>query len=278
MPELPEVETIVRDLRKLGVRGRRITGVQIRWRGVIETPAARRVATQLVGQCIRRICRRGKFIIFALSSGDHLLIHLRMTGRLSLHNPQEPTDSHDHVILSFDDGRELRFRDPRKFGRWLLVRTPDVILQKLGPEPLSSRFTFRRFRAVLSKHTGRLKSLLLDQRVIAGLGNIYADEALWEAGLHPLRRCDTLSRAEQKQLYGAIRGVLRRAIRARGTSLGMASTNFHTVTGELGKNRAQLRVHGRAGLACPRCGTSIARLRVAQRGTYICPNCQKSPD
>ena len=276
MPELPEVETVVRDLRKLGVPGRKITGVRIRWCGAIEAPAPARLVALVVGRRINSISRRGKYIIFELSSGQHLLVHLRMTGRLSLHNPDEPGDCHQHVILSLDDGRELRFRDPRKFGRWLLTRDAATILGKMGPEPLATDFTLCRFRAVLSRHTGRIKPLLLDQRVIAGLGNIYADEALWEAGIHPLRRCGTLSLAEQKQLYKAIRAVLRRAIQARGTSLGTGSTNFHTATGDLGKNQGRLRVHARAGWPCPRCGTRIERLVVGQRSTYVCRNCQKN--
>jgi formamidopyrimidine-DNA glycosylase len=179
------------------------------------------------------------------------------------------------VILRLDDGRDLRFQDTRKFGRWYLVEDAQTRLGKLGPEPLETGFTAACLGNILAKHSRMLKPLLLDQHVIAGIGNIYVDEALWDASLHPCRLSNSLSRTDHGNLHRAIRRVLRRGIRAMGTSLGNASTNFYSVAGRPGRNQDGLRVFRRVGEPCPRCRTPIVRMLVAQRSSHVCPQCQK---
>ncbi|MGE5137907.1 MAG: DNA-formamidopyrimidine glycosylase, partial [Rudaea sp.] len=200
----------------------------------------------------------------------YLLVHLRMTGGFRFHRPEEERDKHVHVALTLDDGRELRFRDPRKFGRMWLVDNPELVTGKLGPEPLE--MDKRRFVEQIAKRKGRLKPLLLNQSFLAGIGNIYADESLWYAKLHPLREVGTLSPAEITALYGAIRRVLRKAIGVGGTSF---DVNYRRINGMSGLFQEDLRVVGRAGQPCYRCGTPIVKTVVGQRGTYYCPNCQR---
>ncbi|MCX7591973.1 MAG: bifunctional DNA-formamidopyrimidine glycosylase/DNA-(apurinic or apyrimidinic site) lyase [Kiritimatiellae bacterium] len=275
MPELPEVETVVRDLRRARISGKAIARVHIYRREAIAGPMPDRFGAEVAGRRIYDISRRGKYIVMVLSGGWHLIVHLRMTGQLLLNGQGAPADRHEHLVLEFDNGVKLHFRDSRKFGRWWLVPDPAEVLGKLGPEPLDPAFGFSRFRALVSGRTGLIKPVLLDQTVIAGLGNIYANEALWEARIHPLRACATLSTEELRRLYVAMRRILRRAIRAGGTSLGRGSTHFCRPGGEAGKYQEQLRVHGRAGKACPRqCGSKIQRLIVHQRSSYVCPTCQ----
>ena len=274
MPELPEVETVVRDLRAAGLPGRLIRTVLVRCPKTVAGLPPNAFTQRLQGRRIRSIRRRAKYIVITLSDGRTLLIHLRMTGQFRFADPQEAHDPHEHVILSFDRGPELRFRDTRKFGRWQLLDDPGGILDRLGPEPLDRRFTRT---ALESRWTGRgrqLKPLLLDQTFLAGLGNIYADEVLWDARLHPQRRANTLSFKERTALYRAIRRVLQRAIRHRGTSLGVARTNFRSSDGRHGTYQVRLKVFHRTGRPCPRCGVPIRRLVVAQRSTHICPQCQ----
>jgi formamidopyrimidine-DNA glycosylase len=271
MPELPEVETVVRDLVAAGLEGARITGVRIHWARTIATPSPARFQRALRGRVIQRLSRRGKFIVIHLSDGGALLVHLRMTGRLLLASP----GPHDRVVFALSDGRELRFADPRKFGRIWLADDPATVLASLGPEPLA--ITPADFRRRLADRTRALKPLLLDQSFLAGIGNIYADEALWAAQLHPLRKSDTLDAPQADRLLRAIRTVLRRGIRNLGTSLGHGKTNFRLPRGESGRNREHLRAYGQTGLPCPRCTTPIARILVAQRATHLCPACQPAP-
>ena len=197
-----------------------------------------------------------------------------MSGRLHLVAADTPRVKHEHVILSFDDGRQLRFHDPRKFGRLTLVKNPGKILDRLGPEPLAQGFTTRALGLSLKNRRRMLKPLLLDQTFIAGLGNIYVDEALWEARLNPCRLASTLSKPEIKALRLAIPRVLKRGLKNLGTSLGSGETNFYSVASRRGRNKDQLNVFRRTELPCPRCRTTIERLVVGQRSTHICPNCQ----
>lgn len=277
MPELPEVETTVRDLRPQLV-GHAITGAAVHWRRTIAAPTMRAFLREITGYRIREINRRGKYLVFVLEGANrpttppirYLLVHLRMTGGFRFHRPEEKRDKHVHVALRLDDGRELRFRDPRKFGRMWLVDDPELVTGKLGPEPFEmSRAEFaKRIRA----RRGRIKPLLLNQTFIAGIGNIYADESLWYARIHPLREVSTLTNHEIGALYNAIRRVLNKAIGVGGTSF---DVNYRRINGMSGQFQEDLRVVGRAGEPCRRCGTPIIKTVVGQRGTHYCPHCQK---
>jgi formamidopyrimidine-DNA glycosylase len=205
-----------------------------------------------------------------------LLIHLRMTGSLSVKSAAEPHDAAERTALILDDGREIRFRDTRKFGRWTLTDDPDAVLGRLGPEPLSDAFTAAVLRSALQAHNRMLKPLLLDQHVVAGLGNIYVDEALWDARLHPCRLSRSLSAAESRRLHGAIRRVLQRGVDGMGTTLGSGMTNFYSVAGRRGRNQDALNVFRRHGDPCPRCQRTLERITVAQRSTHLCPRCQQT--
>ncbi len=274
MPELPEVETVVRDLRAHGLEGRRIDGVLVGWPRTLAGATPSTFSRELSGAVIRRITRRGKYLLFMLADGRALVVHLRMTGRLDLARDFRRRGPHEHVVLLLDNGISVHFTDPRKFGRWVLTEDPRRLLAAIGPEPLSRRLSVARFRKRMRGHHRQIKPLLLDQSFIAGVGNIYADEALWAAGIHPCRRAESIRRDEAARLYAAVREVLRRGIRNQGTSLGSASTNFHSANRRPGRNQDELRVFRRTGEPCPRCGTAIIRLVVGQRGTHICPKCQ----
>ncbi len=286
MPELPEVETTVRDLRPHLI-GRSITGASVHWPRTIAHPTRRAFTRDIVGHTIRNITRRGKYLVFALERTENerktedegrrteerpkfLLVHLRMTGGFKFHAPEEKRDKHVHVALRLDDGRELRFRDPRKFGRMWLVDNPELVTGKLGPEPFE--ITRSEFVRRIRQRKGRLKPLLLNQAFLAGIGNIYADESLWYARLHPLREVSTLTDVEIAALYNAIRRVLKKAIGVGGTSF---DVNYRRINGISGEFQEDLRVVGREGEPCYRCGTPIIKTVVGQRGTYYCPNCQR---
>ncbi len=276
MPELPEVETVVRGLRRARLVNRRILDTSIHWPRIVAKPALPEFRARLRGQTIRAITRRAKYIVITLSSGDTVFIHLRMTGALHFHPLGAPRDAHEHVVLTLDDQRELRYRDPRKFGRWTLISDPSSVIGDLGPEPLAASFTMAVLASRLRGRARALKPLLLDQTIVAGLGNIYVDEALWDANLHPLRRGNSLTRPELTRLHAAIGTVLRRGIRAQGTTLGKGSTNFYSVAGRRGRNQDGLKIFRRTGDPCPRCRTPITRIIVAQRSTHLCPKCQRA--
>lgn len=281
MPELPEVETAVRDLKPHLV-GRMIVGAVVRWRRTIATPRAREFTQQIRNHTITAVTRRGKFLVFHLlpSVGTgvqlqpqqrrFLFVHLRMTGgfRIELHDA--PLDKHMHVLLQLNDGHELRFRDPRKFGRLWLVDDEARVVGKLGPEPMD--LGEKEFIALFNGRRGRLKPLLLDQTFLAGLGNIYADESLWYARLHPLRTAESLTRAERGRLYRAVRRVLKRAIAVGGTSIDVM---YKRVNGASGGFQDSLRAFDREQRPCRRCGTPILKIVVGQRGTHFCPTCQR---
>jgi len=271
MPELPEVETLVRQLREPLI-GRAITGVHVYWKRTVARPSVAVFEQRLCGLCIRAIDRRAKYLVFGLSEKRtqqpimYLLIHLKMTGQLKLTSRQRSIDKHDRVIFDLAGGRQLRFNDTRKFGRMYLVDDPTAVTGRLGPEPLSEAFTSIAFRQRIARRTGRLKPLLLDQTFIAGVGNIYADEALWLARLHPLRRADSLTRAEVGALYRAVRTALRDGIKRNG-----ASFDWVYQSGEY-----EFRVYDRADRPCRRCGRPIHKIVVGQRGTYFCAHCQNN--
>lgn len=277
MPELPEVETVVRDLRKHGLVNAVIRGADVRWPRTVAGLAPAAFAKALAGQRITGVSRRAKYIVLALGSGQRLLVHLRMTGKLRFAAEGERPGPHDHVVLAFEDGRRLVFNDTRKFGRFRLLAPQEDPLRALGPEPLEDAFTPALLRERLRGRKRQIKPLLLDQTLVAGLGNIYVDEALWQANIHPERRADTLTPAETRRLHQAIREVLQRAVDNSGTTLGDGEANFYSVAGHRGRNADALKVFRRDGLPCPRCGTVLARTVVGQRGTHFCPRCQQPP-
>lgn len=277
MPELPEVETVVRDLLRCGVVGCIIRSAHVAWPRTVSGMPPDEFERRIAGRRILSVGRRAKYIILRLSGGATLLIHLRMSGRLAVSGDAAPHDPHVRAWLRLDGGCTLVFYDPRKFGRWLLTGHPERFLDRIGPEPLSPGFTSRRFAVALGSRRRMLKPLLLDQTFLAGLGNIYVDEALWHARLHPCRSADSLSANEARSLHLAIRSVLRQAIRMKGTSLGTGRTNFRGGDGRRGRNQERLHVFRRTGHPCPRCGAAITRCVVGQRGTHLCACCQR-PD
>jgi formamidopyrimidine-DNA glycosylase len=274
MPELPEVQTIVNDLNASKVVGKTIMHAKVFWSRTIAAPTAKAFCNRIRGKSIARIRRRGKFIVFDFKKKDHLLLHLRMSGRLHLVPHGLPHKKHEHVILNLTDGRQLRFHDTRKFGRFYLTSDAEKILGRLGPEPLATGFTRKIFARSLSLRKRILKPLLLDQTFIAGLGNIYVDEALWESKIHPCRIAASLSESEIRELHRAIPRVLKRGLKNLGTSLGTGKTNFYSIAKHQGRNGDELKVFRRTDQPCPRCQTSIQRIVVGQRSTHICPVCQ----
>ena len=269
MPELPEVETIVRQLRARGVEGREILSVKVNWVRTVAPLTAAAFSKQICGTNIEQVSRVGKWMLFSLSSGKTIMIHLRMAGSFSM-----VPGAHDRLVLTLSDGLSLYYRDTRKFGRWRLVDDPAEILDALGPDALTRKFTLNYFRETLRRRHRMIKPLILDQSIVAGLGNIYADEALWEARIHPERRSDSLADAEVEKLFKAIKHVLRVGVKNRGTSLGAGKTNYRDVEGESGAHRAEVKAYGRGGKPCERCGTPLSKTVVAQRGTHFCPQCQ----
>jgi len=275
MPELPEVETIVRGLHA-SLMGCTISEIEVLWARSILPPDPAAFARALTGRSIINVKRRGKWIVISLDDDTALLIHLRMTGRLVLGPGERPSDRHARVMFSLDDGRSLHFCDQRKFGRLQLMDDPTEVLGELGPEPLADDFTAQRLAKILAPRRGRIKPLLLNQRFLVGLGNIYTDEALWKARLHPLRLANTFTSAEIQRLHQAIQTTLRAAIASGGSTLSDAA--YRRVDGQAGEFTDQLAVYGRAEQPCPRCGATIERIRVSQRSTHFCPHCQPSPE
>jgi formamidopyrimidine-DNA glycosylase len=275
MPELPEVEVIARDLNLAGIIHCKIQQVLIHWERTIATPSSKEFVHRLIGQEILSISRRAKYLVFHLSSGDFLYIHLRMTGRFTLGNWESPIGTYERLTLRLEDGRSLQYLDTRKFGRWFLVQDQVKFSSKLGPEPLEDTLTNDLFFEKLLSKKRQLKPLLLDQSFLAGLGNIYVDEALWEAQLHPLSLSQNLSKKEASRLLEAIRHVLKRGLATQGTTLGKGKSNFYRLAGEKGTHQESLNVFRRTGLPCPRCGKIIHRIIVGQRSTHICLFCQK---
>ncbi|MDQ3247900.1 MAG: bifunctional DNA-formamidopyrimidine glycosylase/DNA-(apurinic or apyrimidinic site) lyase [Chloroflexota bacterium] len=275
MPELPEVETYIRELEP-ALRGRLVTGAHVTWPRTIAAPDAVTFAQAIVGQRFVNFDRRGKYMRLGLESGDALIVHLRMTGHLRVLDQGIEPDKHTHVVLDLDDSRRLHFQDARKFGRMWLVQNSDGVLEKLGPEPLGALFTPSGLGLRLAGRKASIKALLLDQSLIAGVGNIYADEALFAASIHPARTGGSLTAIEIERLHVAIQAVLRRAIQLNGSSLGSSPIqNYLRPGGESGGFQDEHRVYQRTGEACSTCGGVIERMVLAQRSTHFCPECQK---
>lgn len=269
MPELPEVETIARGLdRRFG--GCRIAGCRYASPHLLKA-AGRADLRRLRGCRLLGVRRRGKYLIFDLERGTRLVFHLKMTGQFLECASGRERDRHTHLVLSFGRGRELRFRDVRKFGRLRLVRGDErsALPAGLGPEPLA--LGRRRFLELLGARRGRLKSLLLNQRFLAGIGNIYADEILFEAGLDPLRPASGLDEARALRLWSGMRRILSRAVRRGGSSI----RDYADAEGRLGRFQFEHKVYGRAGAPWARCGAAVRRLVVGGRSTHFCSRCQK---
>ena len=264
MPELPEVETIIRSLRP-ALLGKQILSTDLLWNRTLVSPSPAFFQRRIRGQHIQDIFRRAKFLQIKLST-NHLIIHLRMSGDLLVVLGGYQPAKHDRLILKLTDDMTLVFSDPRKFGRVWLVDDPTEIFQNLGPEPLSDEFTPAWLHSALQSQHRQLKPLLLDQSFLAGLGNIYTDEALHMARLHPLTPSDAVTREEAEILWMAIREVLEEGILRNGASIDWVYRG--------GDFQNHFRVYGRQGETCPVCGTTIQRIVVGQRGTHICPTCQ----
>ena len=284
MPELPEVETVVRDLARL-VTGATISGARVFRERNLSTPDAPSFIEAVRGLRILGTRRRAKWIIVDLSGGIVLLVHLRMTGQLLVLPAGGATDPYVRISLELGDGRELRFRDVRAFGRVALVaqRSDGEVASSLDPhspplladhgvEPLAAAFTIEALRGLITHRATRIKSLLLDQRCIVGIGNIYADESLWRAKIHPLTPANKMRPAQIEGLHHAIVGVLSEAVDARGSSI-----NDYTAPDGDGEMQERLDVYQRTGEPCRRCGAAIQRLIVGGRGTHVCRTCQRPP-
>ncbi len=270
MPELPEVETVVRGLRGPLI-GRTVQSMWYDWSRTLQTPDPDNFAARIAGQSFRAINRRAKYILCELEH-DILVVHLKMTGRLYV-VPDDSVYQADrwvHFGLQLDNGTQLRFSDARKFGFVALVASFDEIAPALGPEPLEAAFTPEILRERLQRHSKSIKALLLDQAFVAGVGNIYADEALFRAGIHPQRAANSLNDAEIDALYAAIRDALNAGIMHEGASVSW----YRKPDGTSGEAQKHFYVYGRGDEPCERCGTTIVKIRVAQRGTHFCPTCQ----
>jgi formamidopyrimidine-DNA glycosylase len=264
MPELPEVETISRKL-KPDLVGRTILSADLRWARTLAFPAPRKFKAHIQGQQILDVGRRAKFLIVYLTEFQ-LLIHLRMSGDLSIRDSTIRPETHDRLVLKLSGNRSLAFNDTRKFGRVWLTADPQDVLGKLGPEPLGADFTPDWLQAALHHRHRQLKPLLLDQTFLAGLGNIYTDEALHMARLHPLTVSDSVTPEQAQALHAAIHSVLKEGIRRNGASFDWVYRG--------GEFQNYFRVYDRKGQECPVCGARIERILVGQRGTHYCPGCQ----
>jgi formamidopyrimidine-DNA glycosylase len=283
MPELPEVETVARDLRPRLV-GATIVGARVSWARTLRTHEPIAFAEAVAGRTVESVGRRAKQLVIGLSGGAALTIHLKMTGQLFVVPSDTPPDPYVRLVLELDNGRELRFRDIRKFGKvGLYGRDPvtgelvaevggAAVFAAIGPEPLADDFTLRSFRRRIRRRKGRLKPLLLDQGFVAGVGNIYADESLWRSRLHPLRSAASLRPPDERRLYEAIRAVLAEAIVRRGSSI-----DDYTAPDGDGSMQERLDVYQRTGEPCRRCGRPIKRVVVGARSTHFCSWCQRLP-
>ncbi len=273
MPELPEVETIRSRLEPV-LTGRRFERVEISDPRLTRPESPDGVGATLVGERVSGVLRRGKYLIVGLESGRHLLVHLRMTGSFRhVASGDFGSDAHRRAVVRLDDGSDVVYRDVRRFGTWLVLEPGELdeyLSDRLGDEPLGPRFTTKRFESSLAGRKAPVKAALLDQRTVAGVGNIYADEALWRARIHPLRPARSLTRVEVASLRAALRKALEIGIARQGATL----RDYRDPSGAPGAMQDAFKVYGRAGEPCERCGTPIEKTRAAGRGTWYCPACQ----
>jgi formamidopyrimidine-DNA glycosylase len=266
MPELPEVETIKNELAP-HIICHTITGIELFDDKIVRQPAEE-FGSRLTGQKITGVGRRGKYLFLSLASGEILVMHMKMTGSLWL----KPPDRFIRAVIYLDDGTKIYFRDPRKFGVMWLAKDQNVVADKLGPEPLEADFTPQMLAKALSQRTAPIKALLCDQGFIAGIGNMYADEALFRARIHPLRAGGSLNQEEAERLYRAIKQVLTAGIKEKGAS----TDTYFRPGGEIGTAHFKFKVAHRRGESCPVCGTPLERIPIRNRGSYFCPKCQAS--
>ncbi|MHB1162369.1 MAG: DNA-formamidopyrimidine glycosylase [Chloroflexota bacterium] len=274
MPELPEVETIKNDLREY-VLGRRILRARVLDPRLVRYPSVDRFEVELAGQRIEAVDRKAKYLLLRLSSGKILVVQLILTGQLLLVDPEAPTRKSLRLVLDLDDGRQLRLADSSHLARVNLLEAADLgrrlPLDELGPEAISDQFTLESFQRMLRSTRRQIKALLLDQRVVSGLGNIYTDEALFAARIHPLRPANSLSPEEVERLYQAIRTILPEAIALRGTT----TRSYRDVMGRKGGYQERLKVVARAGQPCSGCSGTVEKIWAVGRETYLCPSCQQ---
>jgi formamidopyrimidine-DNA glycosylase len=273
MPELPEVETVRRSL--IGkIVGRRIHALRLGdFPGVLGSDRVEDVLARIQGREVTQIRRRAKYLIVDLDDGTAIVVHLRMTGRLSAVSRESPPLRFERLVIEFDNDLDLRFSDQRKFGRVTHLHDDELeqLGKRLGREPLEREFTAEWLEERLQRRPGKIKAVLLDQGLIGGLGNIYVDESLFHAGIHPVRRANTLTSEEIRRVHNAVRGVLRAAVDRKGTTF----SSFEDAEGNPGRYGGRLRVYGRGGKGpCTVCGTPLERTTVGGRGTSFCPSCQ----
>jgi formamidopyrimidine-DNA glycosylase len=270
MPELPEVETIKNEISDK-IIGRHIKEVILLWEGIVRTPSPGAFVAGLTGRKIRDLNRRGKYLLVGLDHADTLIVHLKMTGSLLLQDSQAKPPLYTRAVLHLDDGNSIFFRDPRKFGRMWLVEDIEPVVGNLGPEALGKELSPQKFTEIITRRQAPIKALLCDQTVLAGVGNLYADEADFLAGIYPERPGNSLTAAECRRLFNAIHEVLLAGIKNKGASI----VNYYRPDGSKGTAHREFRVARRKGLPCLVCGTPIERMVVRGRGTYFCPKCQK---
>ena len=275
MPELPEVETVRARLAPV-LEGRRLERVEITDARLTRPFDPDEVARELEGERVAEVGRRGKYLIVRFESGRALLVHLRMTGSLRTTPPGSPPadDPHRRAQITLDDGSDVSYRDVRRFGTWLLLEPAEVdayVDARLGPEPLGAAYKARHLAERLASRRAPVKAAILDQRTVAGVGNIYADEALWRARIHPLREARSLGTDELRALHRGIRRALEHGIARQGSTL----RDYALPDGTTGRMQHEFKVYGRAGEPCERCGTPIDKIRAAGRGTWYCPSCQR---
>jgi len=272
MPELPEVETVRRKLAP-ALEGRTFAQVEIADPRLTRPFDPFEVAGELEGERVALVDRRGKYLIVRFESGRALLVHLRMTGSF-LHSVDGlPDDAHRRAVVKLDDGSDVAYRDVRRFGTWLLLEPDEVeayVDARVGREPLADAYRTKHLAEKLSGRRAPVKAAILDQRTVAGVGNIYADEALWRARIHPLTPAAALAPDEVKALYRGVRDALRAGLRRQGSTL----RDYRLPNGDRGEAQSEFKVYGRGGEPCDRCGTPIDKIRVAGRGTWYCPQCQ----
>lgn len=273
MPELPEVESVRQGLDQT-IIGKTIQAIEVRWPKIIQSKSIDEFKTKLVNQTIQQIKRRGKFLLIYLDK-DVLISHLRMEGKYFLKSKEERVDKHTHVIFRFNDQMELRYNDVRKFGRMQLVpigeehQTKSIL--KLGPEPIEGQLFTNDMKQFLMNKTKAIKTILLDQTLVAGIGNIYADEILFDAGIHPTRPGKTLSTFEIEVLRQSIINIMQEAIKYGGSTI----RTYHNMLGEDGTYQDYHKVYGKKNESCSRCKTMIEKIQLNGRGTHYCPHCQK---
>jgi formamidopyrimidine-DNA glycosylase len=278
MPELPEVETVKRDL-EARIIGRAITSAWVSPYAprLVQLLTPREFCRQLVGRRVAGLRRRGKYLIVDLDDGRAWVLHRRMSGNVLYRVPADPPDDYTHAVFELDDGHELRWTDLRKFGTMWVVEDATMVMESLGPEPLEAAFTPEVLRQRAGGRSAPIKSVVLDQSVLAGMGNLYTDEALHSAGIHPLRPANKLKAGDWARLHAGILEALRMGIAGRGSSLGTTLRDHINVDGAPGQNQETVRAYGREGAPCYGCGTAMWRIKVGGRSSVFCPKCQPAP-